>query len=84
MLGNVDEVDIANYLNAKYGDDIEFTPMYTSSCKIYETGTCRASYTASDTGEKEIPLVVQKKIECLYELAEKNEYVFALEGFQNS
>ena len=61
MLGNVDEVDIANYLNAKYGDDIEFTPMYTSSCKLYENGTCRASFKASDTGENEIHIIWNKK-----------------------
>ena len=57
----VDEVYITNYLNEKYGYNIEFTPMYTSSCKIYENGTCRASFTASDTGEDEIHVLWNKK-----------------------
>ena len=57
----VDEVYITNYLNEKYGDDITFTPMYTSSCKIYENGTCRASFTASDTEDNEIHIIWNKK-----------------------
>ena len=57
----VDEIFITNYLNEKYGDDIKFTPMYTSSCKIYENGTCRASFTSSDTNEKEIHVIWKKK-----------------------
>lgn len=61
FMSMVDEEFITNYLNEKYGDDIEFTPMYTSSCKIYENGTCRASFTASDTGENEIHIIWNKK-----------------------
>ena len=53
----VDEVYITNYLNEKYGSDIEFTPMYTSSCNVFENGTCRASFTSSDTEDKEIHII---------------------------
>ena len=61
VMGLDDEEDIINYLNDKYGDDIEFTPMYTSSCKVYEAGTCRASFTSSITGENEIHIIWNKK-----------------------
>lgn len=61
ILDFVDEETITNYLNDKYGNDIVFTPMYTSSCKIYETGTCRASFTASDTGDMEIHIIWTKE-----------------------
>ena len=57
----VDEDFITNYLSLKYGEDITFTPMYTSSCKIYEAGTCRASFTSSITGENEIHIIWNEK-----------------------
>ncbi len=61
LTSSVDEIFITDYLNNKYGEDIEFTPMYMSSCKIYENGTCRASFTASDTGDNEIHIIWTKK-----------------------
>lgn len=57
----VDEEFINNYLTEKYGSDIKFTPMYTSSCKVYEAGTCRASFTSSLTAENEIHIIWNKK-----------------------
>jgi len=61
LIDSVDEIFITNYLNNKYGNDIKFTPMYTSSCKIYEEGTCRASYKASDTEDNEIHIIWNKQ-----------------------
>ncbi len=61
VFNSVDELFITSYLNEKYGSDIEFTPMYTSSCKVYEAGTCRASYTSSVTGENEIHVIWNEK-----------------------
>ena len=61
-LGNeVDEIFIQNYLNNKYGEDIVFTPVYTSSCKIYELGKCRSTFTSSDLENKEIQIFWTKE-----------------------
>ena len=54
MLETVDEETITHYLNNKYGDDIKFTPLYKSSCKVYELGKCRSSFTSDDLKDKEI------------------------------
>lgn len=56
VLGEVDEEQITNYLNKKYGDDIKFTSLYKSSCKVYELGRCRATFTSDDLEDKEIQI----------------------------
>ena len=68
----VDEEYITNYLNEKYGDDIEFTPLYKSSCKLFEAGVCRASYTASDLDNMEIHVIWTEKSG----LDMKDDYLF--------
>ena len=61
LINGIDETFITDYLNKKYGDDITFTPNYKSSCKVYETGKCRASYSASNLKDKEIQIIWTKE-----------------------